>query len=97
MNQPLFNLGPLQEFIRNRVIPGAAERDSSLTIPLNLYKELFDLGWWTAFLPSEFGGTGVSTVDLCHVLKAIAFGSPSDGYVLCREYGSSCDNSSIWE
>ncbi|MEO5971481.1 MAG: acyl-CoA dehydrogenase family protein [Bdellovibrionia bacterium] len=76
MNQPLFNLGPLQEFIRNRVIPGAAERDASLTIPLNLYKELFDLGWWTAFLPSEFGGAGVSTVDLCHVLKAIAFGSP---------------------
>jgi acyl-CoA dehydrogenase len=76
MNQPIFNIHPLQDFIKTRVIPGAAERDTSLTIPLDLYRELFDLGWWTAFLPPEHGGAGISTVDLCHVLKAIAFGSP---------------------
>lgn len=65
-------LGSLQAFLKNRVAPGAAERDQSGEFPIQLARELGDMGIMGAQTPEEYGGSGLDTATFALIIEEIA-------------------------
>ena len=65
-------LGALQSFLKNRVAPGAAERDQTGEFPADLARELGDLGVMGAQTPEEYGGSGLDTATFALIVEEIA-------------------------
>ncbi len=65
-------LSSLQSFLRQRVAPGAAERDQSGEFPAGPVRELGELGIMGAQTPPEYGGSGLDTVTFALIIEEIA-------------------------
>lgn len=65
-------LGSLREFLRSEVAPGAAERDQSHTFPLELTKQLGEMGVMGAQTPEAYGGAGLDTATFALIIEEIA-------------------------
>ncbi|AFZ68809.1 acyl-CoA dehydrogenase family protein [Deinococcus peraridilitoris] len=65
-------LDALKSFLRNRVAPGAAERDQTGEFPLELTRELGELGVMGAQTPEEYGGAGLDTATFAMIIEEIA-------------------------
>lgn len=65
-------LGSLQAFLKNKVAPGAAERDQSGEFPIQLARELGDIGIMGAQTPEEYGGSGLDTATFALIIEEIA-------------------------
>lgn len=65
-------IGPLREFLRAEVAPGAAERDRSGTFPHELVAGLAELGLLGLQVPERWGGAGLDTSTTARVLEEIA-------------------------
>ncbi|ULH15399.1 acyl-CoA dehydrogenase family protein [Deinococcus sp. KNUC1210] len=65
-------LGALQSFLKNRVAPGAAERDQSGEFPADLVRELGEMGVMGAQTPEEYGGSGLDTATFALIVEEIA-------------------------
>lgn len=74
--QPSFDLSSLKQFVREKVLPGVLERDEKQNFPLEIYRDLHQLGWLHSFIPTSLGGLGASAVDLAFIVREIAYGSP---------------------
>lgn len=61
-----------RDFARERLIPGAAERDRSAEPPLSLLKEMGQLGLMGMGVPEEWGGAGADFVAYVLALEEIA-------------------------
>jgi acyl-CoA dehydrogenase len=70
------DLESLRKFVRERILPGAKERDEKDEFPLALLKELHAMGIIQAFVPSELGGTGMPTSEIIAIAREIAYASP---------------------
>jgi len=62
----------LKSFLKNRVEPGAAERDQTGEFPHEIVRELGEMGIMGAQTPEEYGGTGLDTATFAMVIEEIA-------------------------
>lgn len=65
-------MSSLQAFLKNRVAPGAAERDQTGEFPADLAAELGELGIMGAQTPEEYGGSGLDTATFAMIIEEIA-------------------------
>lgn len=71
-----FDLSSLRAFIRQRVLPGTKQRDLHGQFPEGLFRDLHSMGWLEPFIPAELGGSGATTIDMIHIAREVAYGSP---------------------
>lgn len=77
-----FSLSPEQneifemvtKFVKNEIIPVAAEYDEHGTFPKEQFKKAWELGLINTCIPPEYGGTGFSTLDSVIIGERIAYG-----------------------
>ena len=65
-------LGPLREFLRAEVAPGATERDQTGAFPHELVARLGEMGVLGMQVPERFGGAGLDTTTMALVIEEIA-------------------------
>ncbi|GMA13804.1 acyl-CoA dehydrogenase [Deinococcus metallilatus] len=65
-------LSALQSFLKNKVAPGAAERDQTGEFPFDLVRELGEMGVMGAQTPEEYGGAGLDTATFAMIIEEIA-------------------------
>jgi len=65
-------LGPLREFLRAEVAPGALERDRSGVFPLEIVKQLAAMGLLGMQVPEDCGGVGLDSTTTALILEEIA-------------------------
>ncbi|ADV67417.1 acyl-CoA dehydrogenase family protein [Deinococcus maricopensis] len=65
-------LSALTAFLKQKVAPGAAERDQTGEFPLDIVRELGDLGIMGAQTPEEYGGAGLDTATFALIIEEIA-------------------------
>lgn len=65
-------LTSLKAFLKNKVEPGAAERDQTGEFPHDLVKELGQMGIMGAQAPEEYGGSGLDTATFAMIIEEIA-------------------------
>jgi acyl-CoA dehydrogenase len=73
--QESFDLSSLENYVREKVLPGAAERDRDSTFASQIYSDLHKFGYFQAFVQKEFGGTGASLTDLACITRKLAYGA----------------------
>jgi short-chain 2-methylacyl-CoA dehydrogenase len=61
----------VREFAGNEVAPGAAERDQQQTFPLQIVKEMGELGLFGLPIPQEFGGLGADALTWALVMEEL--------------------------
>lgn len=66
-------LGPLREFLKAEVAPGAAERDRTGAFPFDLVRKMAQLGVFGATVPEAYGGAGLSTRLFARMVEEIAY------------------------
>lgn len=65
-------LGPLRDYLRSEVAPGAIERDESGAFPFEIVKELGAMGIFGLQVPEEYGGAGLDSVTSALIIEEIA-------------------------
>lgn len=61
-------------FVKERIIPVAAECDQHSKFPNDVFKEAWELGIVNATIPEAYGGTGLSEVDNVLLTEELAYG-----------------------
>ncbi|WP_261664078.1 acyl-CoA dehydrogenase family protein [Deinococcus sp. Marseille-Q6407] len=64
-------ISSLRSFLKNKVEPGAAERDQTGEFPFELVRELGAMGIMGAQTPEEYGGAGLSTATFAMIIEEI--------------------------
>jgi butyryl-CoA dehydrogenase len=64
------------------IIPGASARDKSHEFPRDLVSELGEMGFLGMFVPEEYGGAGMSTLDYVVALEQICYGDAGVGVIM---------------
>lgn len=62
------------KFARNEMIPHAAEYDQKGEMPMTILEKAWELGLVNTCIPTEFGGSGFSTLDSMVITEALAYG-----------------------
>jgi alkylation response protein AidB-like acyl-CoA dehydrogenase len=65
-------LASLRDFLKAEVAPGAAERDTTRTFPLEIVKKLGVMGVMGAQTPEQYGGAGLDTATFALMIEEIA-------------------------
>ncbi|GAA5511675.1 acyl-CoA dehydrogenase [Deinococcus carri] len=65
-------LSALQSFLKNKVAPGAAERDQTGEFPFDLVRELGEMGVMGAQTPEAYGGSALDTATFAMIIEEIA-------------------------
>ncbi len=66
-------LGPLREFLKAEVAPGAAERDRTGAFPSDLVRKMAQLGVFGATVPEAYGGVGLPMRLFARMVEEIAY------------------------
>ncbi|CAM3513514.1 acyl-CoA dehydrogenase family protein [Deinococcus frigens] len=62
----------LKSFLKNKVEPGAAERDQTGEFPMQIVGELGEMGIMGAQTPEEYGGSALDTATFAMIIEEIA-------------------------
>ncbi|RNC86086.1 MAG: acyl-CoA dehydrogenase [Balneola sp.] len=62
----------IKEFVERTVAPTVMERDNSKEFPMEIVKELGEMGMLGIYHPEQYGGAGFDTLSFCLVLEEIA-------------------------
>jgi acyl-CoA dehydrogenase len=63
-----------RRFAKERIIPVAAKCDEESKFPMDVFRSAHELGLVAPTIPSEFGGGGLSDLDLTFVTEELAYG-----------------------
>lgn len=63
-----------RRFAEERIAPVAAECDRDARLPLNVFREAWELGFVNSIVPEEYGGLGMSHLDNSLITEQLAFG-----------------------
>lgn len=82
-----FDLTPEQDMIRRTikefseevVAPGAAERDATKKFPIEVFKQLGEMGMMGLPFPEEYGGAGADTISFAIVTEELSRACASTG------------------
>ena len=61
-------------FVRDRVIPVAAECDEHEKFPMDVFKAAWELGLSAPIVPEQYGGAGLGELDHVLLVEELAFG-----------------------
>jgi alkylation response protein AidB-like acyl-CoA dehydrogenase len=67
----------VREFARDVIQPNVREWDEAQTFPDEVMQQIADLGFLGGFVPEEYGGAGLSTVEYATVIEEMARIDPS--------------------
>jgi len=62
----------VRRFAEERVRPGAAERDRQHTFPVEIFKEMAEMGLFGMLVPEEYGGIDADTLSYLLVIEELA-------------------------
>ena len=62
----------VRSFCTKRILPGAAERDRSEEFPLEILREMGQLGLFGIFVPEKLGGAGMDLMTYLMIIEEIA-------------------------
>ncbi len=65
-------IGALKDFLKSEVAPGAQERDKSGEFPLEIVKQLGELGVMGMQVPEQYGGSALDTETMARIIEEIA-------------------------
>lgn len=65
-------IGPLREFLKTEIAPGAVERDKSGDFPTEIVTQLGELGVLGMQVPERYGGAELDTSTFVHIIEEIA-------------------------
>nr|WP_106779975.1 acyl-CoA dehydrogenase family protein [Lysinibacillus timonensis] len=69
----------IKDFADEVVAPGAIERDRTKTFPLEVFKQLADMGIMGLPFPEEYGGAGADTISFAIVTEELSRACASTG------------------
>lgn len=69
-------MGFLNPELINKIHLRAANYDAQNVFPVEDYEDLKTAGYFTAFVPKEFGGAGITLVEICAEQTALAKAAP---------------------
>ncbi|MFP5286674.1 MAG: acyl-CoA dehydrogenase family protein, partial [Thermoanaerobaculia bacterium] len=80
-----FGLTPDQELLRDevrrfaeeRIRPGVAERDRKHEFPVEIFREMGEMGLLGMMVPEEYGGAGLDPLAYCVAMEEIARVDPA--------------------
>lgn len=64
-------------FARERIAPFAAQWDEESHFPVDVIREMAELGMAAIYVPAEKGGSGLSRLDGALIFEALAYGCPA--------------------
>ena len=73
-----------RDFAQNKIAPVAMKYDESQEFPMEIAKELGEMGFLGIIFPEEYGGSGFSILDYAIIVEEISKADPS----LARAYGA---------
>ena len=62
----------VRRFAVERIQPGAAERDRNHTFPIDIFKEMGEMGLFGMLVPEEYGGAGTDTLSYLLAIEEIS-------------------------
>ena len=86
----------VREFAEEKLLPGVIERDETSSYPIDLYREMVDMGLIGLPYEKEYGGQGGNYLDYAIAVKEISRVDASLGisFSVCTSlYGGSVYNS----
>jgi len=63
-----------RKFVKDRIIPVAAECDEKSKFPMDVFKDAWELGLSAPIIPEEYGGLGLSEIDHVLLTEELAYG-----------------------
>lgn len=69
--------GEVRRFAEGRIRPGAAERDRNHTFPLDIFREMGEMGLLGMLVPEEYGGAGTDTLSYLLAMEEISRVDPA--------------------
>ncbi|MDH5580639.1 MAG: acyl-CoA dehydrogenase family protein [Bdellovibrionales bacterium] len=61
------------KFSKNEIAPKASEFDEKAEMPFEIFKKAWELGFYNTCIPTEFGGSGLTTLDSVLISEAFAY------------------------
>ena len=77
----------VREFARRVVAPGAPERDDREEFPIDVVRQMADLGFFGLPFPEEYGGSEADMVTVCLVIEELGRVDQSVGITLSAAVG----------
>jgi alkylation response protein AidB-like acyl-CoA dehydrogenase len=62
----------VRRFAEERILPGAAERDREHRFPLDIFKEMGEMGLLGMLIPEEYGGAGMDTLSYLLAVEEVS-------------------------
>lgn len=72
----------VRDFAEEKLAPGVAERDRTMTYPKEQLRELAELGFWGVFFPEEYGGAGLDSISYCIAIEELSRVDASVGVII---------------
>ncbi len=69
--------GEVRRFAEERIRPGVAERDREHRFPVDIFKEMGEMGLLGMLVPEEYGGAGMDTLSYLLALEEISRVDPA--------------------
>ncbi len=63
-----------RKFVKDRIIPVAAECDQKSKFPMDVFEEAWELGLSAPIIPEAYGGAGLSEIDHVLLTEELAYG-----------------------
>ena len=76
-----------RDFAQNKIAPVAMKYDESQEFPMELAKELGEMGFLGIIFPEEYGGSGFSILDYAIIVEEISKADPSLGLTVASHNG----------
>ncbi len=67
----------IRDFAQNKIKPKVMEWDESQTFPMEIFKELGELGFMGIIFPEEYGGAGLGYVEFVIIIEELGIVDPS--------------------
>lgn len=80
----------VRDFARDVILPGAAERDRTKKFPMEIIKNMGELGLMGMNVPAEYNGAGVDSVSYSVAMQEIAYADASVAVVMSVHNSVAC-------
>jgi butyryl-CoA dehydrogenase len=80
-----------REFARKEVLPKAAELDENSRFPVELIRQMSELGFMGIAVPEEYGGAGMDNVCYAIAMEEISRACASTGVIMSVNNSLACD------
>jgi alkylation response protein AidB-like acyl-CoA dehydrogenase len=80
----------VRDFARSEILPGAAERDRTREFPVEILKQMGELGLMGMNVPPEFNGAGVDTISYSLALQEVGYACASTAVIMSVHNSVAC-------